>query len=353
LESLRRVWFDIDLGDNAGPALSAGLRALQDDHDSGARQLASRALDIYTDVLSRLDTSSAETWWKNVRFAGWHLWKNGRESMGAPILSVVLSSLTIIEKRLPQGNSSQPLPNGFVDDIIKDIKQFAQQRHESSSKIADSFSHFLGETFPSSETITILTLSSSSTITASLTHLLQQKNHPALDIRVLESRPLFEGVKTAKAIAEAAQQSPNVRVTVFTDASAAVAAHNVDMVLIGADLIDRTGRVSNKTGSLPTVLAAKHVSPKAQIVALSEKEKVLPFEPPGHEDNDVEEIRSSWASDLKPSSTDVSVRNVYFEWVGADLVDKYIAEDGVMTSEGIEEWAVEIEKRADHFFSNL
>ncbi|KAI9150274.1 Methylthioribose-1-phosphate isomerase [Paramyrothecium foliicola] len=359
LESFRRVWFDIDLGQDAGTGLAIGLRVLQDDHESGARQLASRALDIYIDVLSRLDTTSAEKWWKNARFAGWHLWKNGRESMGAPILSVVLSSLAIIEKKLPKDISNNPLPDGFMVNAIKDIKEFAQQRQDSSSKIADSFSRFLAETFPSSKPISILTLSASSTITASLTHLIQSVNCPALDIRVLESRPLFEGVKTARAVADAVSKkgakNSNVRVTVFTDASAAVAAQDVDLVLIGADLIDRSGRVSNKTGSLPAVLAAKHVSPNAKIVALSEKEKVLPFEPPGHEDNDAQEITGSWNGDLTSfsSSSDVAVRNVYFEWVNAELVDKYIAEDGIWTSDGIAEWAAEVEKQADTFFSSL
>ncbi|POR32796.1 Methylthioribose-1-phosphate isomerase, partial [Tolypocladium paradoxum] len=44
LESLRRVCFDIDMGRAAARVLERGLAALREDHDSGARQLASAAL---------------------------------------------------------------------------------------------------------------------------------------------------------------------------------------------------------------------------------------------------------------------------------------------------------------------
>ncbi|KAM0236536.1 hypothetical protein ACHAPO_005168 [Fusarium lateritium] len=77
---------------------------------------------------------------------------------------------------------------------------------------------------------------------------------------------------------------------VHTDASVGVVARGIDIVLNGADLIDRTAAVSNKVGSLPTILIARYIAPQAKVVALSEKEKVLPFSPLGQEENDLQEV---------------------------------------------------------------
>ncbi|UKZ57290.1 hypothetical protein TrVGV298_011143 [Trichoderma virens] len=355
-ESLRRVWFDIDLGKDAGGVLAAGLRALQDDHASGARQLASAALEIYLDVIARLDTSDRDTWWKNVRFTAWHLWKNGRESMGAPILSVVLSSLDIIEKHL-QLTTESSLSTEFIQQVCAAIKQFAQQRHQSGTKIANAFTSFLEQTFPVSpnKPLKIVTLSSSSTITASLSLILKSSASRPLDIHILESRPLFEGVSAARHLSTLIQDNNSSTITVHTDASAALASKDAHILLLGADLIDKAGNVSNKTGSLPAVLAAKHVSPGVKVVVLSEKEKVLPFDPPGHEENDSEELVRGWRGMLGPEMElqGVAVKNVYFEWVPARLVDVYLTEDGAEGTEHVEAWAREVQEKAGHLFDHL
>ncbi|KAL9476190.1 hypothetical protein ACSS6W_006031 [Trichoderma asperelloides] len=368
-ESLRRVWFDIDLGREAGGVLAAGLKALQDDHGSGARELAAKALNIYLDVIPRIATNDATLWWKNVRFAAWHLWKNGRESMGAPILSVVLSSLDIIEKRLSRDTSTSALSDDFIKQVCAAITEFGETRRQSGSKIGNTFASFLDQ-FPSDKPLKIVTLSSSSTITSSISHVLSSEppSGRPLDIHILESRPLFEGVKVAQRISSIVQNrknannnnNNNVTITIHTDASAALASQDAHVLLIGADLIDKSGNVSNKTGSLPTVLAAKHVSPGVKIVVVSEKEKILPFEPPGHdEENDAGELIRGWGAVLGAEQGSevklpgVTVKNVYFEWVPATLVDVYLTEDGIEGTQDVEKWAREVRQRADRFFDNL
>ncbi|KAF4961288.1 hypothetical protein FGADI_306 [Fusarium gaditjirri] len=320
LESLKRVWFNVDLGQEAGNMLSRGLVALQEDHESGARQLATKALDTYIDVIKKLDSIDQVQWWNNIRFAGWHLWKNGRENMGASILNVVLSALDIVQDKIP--------PSGPLEQ------------------------HLLG-----GGPLKILTLSSSSTITSAITHVMGNTLRP-VDVHVLESRPLFEGVKMAQSIASCADNSKaKTRLIIHTDASVGIAAKDIDIVLIGADLIDKTAAVSNKVGSLPAVLTTKYVSPKAKIVVLSEKEKVLPFAPPGQEANDSCEVMQAWGN-LSSAVRDVphslvTVKNVYFEWVSPDLIDHYITEDGVTGRAGISNYAQEVEKKADQYFTNL
>ncbi|KAH6980589.1 hypothetical protein BKA56DRAFT_485973 [Ilyonectria sp. MPI-CAGE-AT-0026] len=355
LESLRRVWFNIDIGERAGGILNHGLIALQRDHESGARQLASKALGIFINVVNNLETDSRETWWKNARFAAWHLWKNGRESMGASILSVVVSSLVVIEKNLPTDDLSL---RSSIDGIVEALEKHAQQRQTSSSQVGMSFKTFLDTHPPNAKTLKILTLSSSSTISASITQALQATKIP-LDIRILESRPLFEGTKMASAIASFAHtHAIKTNITIFTDASVSAAAKDVDIVLLGADIIDKQGNVSNKTGSLPAALVAKYVSSHVKILVLSEREKVLPFEPPVQEENDAREIVQSWEGmwlnkEMSSGSARVDVKNVYFEWVPAELIDLYVTEEGVIMVEGIAEWVEEERERADGFFTNL
>lgn len=353
LESFRRVWFNIDLGEDAGKILGDGLMALQRDHESGARQLASKALDIFIDILQALDVSSRDVWWKNVRFSGWHLWKNGRESMGAPILNVVLNCLTIIEQRLPDG----PLPKDFVTNIVSELQRYAQQRKEAGSRISSSLSTFLKEQFPGVDKIRVLTLSSSSTVASCIMQALE-KGDPPLDLRILESRPLFEGVKMAEAIMSFAKDKDiRAEISLYTDASAGVAAKGIDIMIIGADLIDKSGNVSNKTGSLPAVLSAKHISPDVQVIALSEEEKVLALEPPTQEENDPQEVTQAWGPSVPTSNTgsrdDIKVKNVYFEWVPAAFIDHYVTEDGVTGEEEVAKWAHDAHRKADQFFSGL
>ncbi|KNB04268.1 hypothetical protein FOXG_06446 [Fusarium oxysporum f. sp. lycopersici 4287] len=354
LESLRRVWFNVDLGEVAGNTLSRGLVALQEDHESGARQLATKALHTYIDVIKKLDSTDQVQWWNNIRFAGWHLWKNGRESMGASILNVVLSALDIVQDGIPP---SGPLDKSSIDNIVRALGDYARDRQNTTSRTGAMFQAFIEQHLSGDGPLKILTLSSSSTITSAITHVMGNTSRP-VEVHVLESRPLFEGVKMAQSIASCANNSKaKTRLIIHTDASVGIAAKDIDIVLIGADLIDKTAAVSNKVGSLPVVLTAKYVSPKAKIVILSEKEKVLPFAPPGQEENDSCEVMQAWG-DLSSAVREVphslvTVKNVYFEWVSPDLIDHYITEDGVTGRAGMSNYAQEVEKKADQYFTNL
>ncbi|OAA51513.1 Initiation factor 2B-related protein [Metarhizium rileyi] len=348
LESLRRVWLEFDLG-AAAPVLDAGLARLRGDRESGARALAGVALDVFGRVLSALDVADGELWWANARRAGWHLWKNGRESMGASILSVVLAGLDVVRHVTSEGLSAEA-----VEQATAALDHLARQRDGTASSVANAFVSLL-QRYPANRPVRMLTLSSSSTITRCLTHALTSLPH-TLDLRVLESRPLCEGAKLACRLAGFAASrnlAPRVDITVMTDAAAALASQDVDLLLLGADLIDRHGNVSNKTGSLPAVLAARHVSRRVRVVVLSEKEKVLPFEAPGHEDNDAAEVTLAWDGLAVAGPRGVRVRNVYFEWVDAALVDVYVTDEGVAGTQDIVRWAADVEQRARSVFDGL
>lgn len=137
LDSFRRVWFDVELGKPAGKALAAGLGELQMRRESGAQEVAARALEIFSTVVARISSEGPvrEKWWRHVRLAAWHLWKNGRESMGAPVLSSLLSSLLLIERRLER-LSADELPAGFIDGVQDDIKSVTGEGVSSPDKMS-------------------------------------------------------------------------------------------------------------------------------------------------------------------------------------------------------------------------
>lgn len=383
-ESLRRVWFEKSLGDDAGAVLTHGLDRLKHDHESGARQMAGTALQILLDIVLKMDTQQPiEEWWAKIRFAAWHIWKNGRESMGAAVLNALLAALQAMETTLQQKKpgDSEVARDAFVEELGRRIAA----RRDAASDISVAFVSFLQQQFASrvesAQPISLLTISESSTITHALRHIIANTSLH-LDLRILESRPLFEGVALASSLVRDISQGsvshvveegsdpreappPKLQITLFTDASSALASQGVDVILLGADRIAESGDVSNKTGSLPAVLSAKHVSPKAKTVILSEFEKVAPPAAAGaHVVEDIEhtQVTRAWEAEFNSdrvrdaagtvsrgrvggatpgraagaqAAVHVDVRNVLFEWVPADLVDVYVTQNGVATLEDI------------------
>lgn len=398
-----RLRFEKDLGLEAGGVLTNGLEKLKTDYSSGARQLAGNALEILRDIIAKMDTHQpSEQWWTRVRFASWHIWKNGRESMGAAVLSALLSALSGIERRLRQLEST-PVA-GWRDAALEELDRVIVSRQDAARAISITFTNFLKSQMTSkpgwARPVKVLTISESSTITRALREVVANTNIQ-LDLRILESRPLFEGVSLASELskAETAPQAstnmltseaeqphkgpaPKLRLTLYTDASSAIASEDVDIVVIGADRIAETGAVSNKTGSLPAILSAKHVSPKAKIVIVSETEKVAtPGAAAAHvvENNDPAQLMHAWtagfnserirnAAGTLPSgacastrhhdegsdnAVEVHVRNVFFEWVPPDVIDVYITERGQLTVEDIAKHSATLGTEEERFFRDI
>jgi translation initiation factor 2B subunit (eIF-2B alpha/beta/delta family) len=377
-ESLRRVWFEEDLGPAAGGVLSRGLEALAHDHESGARQLADAALQTLRGVVVDMNAGDCELdeWWGTVRFVAWHLWKNGRESMGASIMSALFAVLARIERVIEKGQGADQ----WRDAACRELDAEIVARQESAVLISRAFAVYLEAAFhfkrDSHQPISILTLSESSTIRQALRHVaLESSFH--LHFHILESRPLYEGVSLAEHLVKELSASAPLTtgahsITLYTDASAALASSNIDLVVLGGDRIAACGDVSNKTGSLPAVLSARHVSPTARIVVLADSGKIaLPGRPENHivEDNDPSGVRHAWQSQYNspwvrdalkdvdssdPNRTiKVEIRNVYFEWVQARLIDTYITESGEWTVQQIAEHSAKLETEERRFFGSL
>ncbi|KAI1092015.1 nagb/rpia/CoA transferase-like protein [Rostrohypoxylon terebratum] len=370
VNSLRRVWPEYDLGHHAGRALTHGLQSLRDDHESGARQLAEKAVSVFKILITEMKSDVIDdTWWANVRMAAWHICK-ARESMGAAITSAIVKILDRIVEVLGEDLS----PPEKVQRIIASIDDQLIQRKSTTDHIRDTFFDYLRQNvIPSTESkkrVCILTLSSSSTISACLLQIAANLG-VSLDLRILESRPLCEGVALASKLLELQNDSADLTITLYTDASMAQAARAVDVVVLGADCISAAGDVSNKTGSLPVVLSQRHVVPNARVVILSETEKIACPGPMGEhaaEENDAKEVMQAWTenpksykiiegalADAQDGSTQrkIQVRNTYFEWVPACFIHGYITEEGLWSAEDIAKRSGWISGEMDRFFKNL
>jgi translation initiation factor 2B subunit (eIF-2B alpha/beta/delta family) len=253
------------------------------------------------------------------------------------------------------------------DRLLAAIDHHIEQRKTMPTRIQQSFAAYLRGRFLSEpqQALSILTLSASSTIRDSIVDAYSSLPISTLDLRILESRPLYEGVSMAAALAAKFQSkfpSPgdrDLKLTVYTDASAALASQNIDFVLLGADRISDSGWISNKTGSLPAVLSAKHVSPNAKVLIFSELEKVAePGAVDEHrsEESDPYEVIRSWITGSTQGAKTFEgeakhcVQNTSFEWVPAPLIDGYISEEGTLDVAAIQRQAQQVKQKADRYF---
>ncbi|KAJ5659926.1 hypothetical protein N7507_006377 [Penicillium longicatenatum] len=373
-ESLGRVWFERDMNQGASEALQSCLEELQVNQQSGSHELTSLALKGFRDVLVHLKDDPR--WWDTTRLAAWHIWINGGQSISIGTLNALLATLDDIEDVYDRDFDNEDR----WDCTLAVLDHHLEKHRMLPSRIQDSFikylqTHLVPKENAQSQKLTILTLSANATIRDSLLDVLASTPISHLDIHILESRPLFEGASMGSSLLAESQakftSSPDqvVKVTVHTDASAALASTNVDLVLLGADLFSSSGCVSSKTGSLPAVLSAKYISPNAKVLILSGMEKVSDRDREDFhvQECDTAEVMSSWLySGIKgvnilqglreidgPSESATHVDNVYFEWVPANLIDGYVCEDGTVDVATIKHKAQEVKERADRYFGNL
>lgn len=385
-ESLSRVWFEGDMDKHAGTTLAGGLQRLQTDHQSGSQELTSFALTVFRDVVVQSRTGDGvldDQWWAGVRMAVWHLGKNGRESMGTSVTNALISVLEDIDEFRGQ----QLADEVRWERILGAIDHHLDDRKSRTKRIKETFISYLHSNLSNQQRtdnrVIILTVSASSTIRDSILDAYAALDDMGtLELRILESRPLFEGVSIASSLylqfksqfppSSPSSQNKNLEIKLYTDASAALAATNVDFFLLGADRISLKG-VSNKTGSLPAVLSAKHICPSVKILVLSDLEKVEGLDQDEksaqEENNDPKEVVSGWRSEgvkglqfledglNAGSETDcnarVEVKNVYFELVPLPLVDALVCEEGILKGDSIQEKSRQLGEKIDRYFGDL
>ena len=134
-----------------------------------------------------------------------------------------------------------------------------------------------------------------------------------------ETRPLFQGRKTAKELAKS-----KIKVTNFVDAAAKEAIKKSDVILIGADAITNKGDVINKIGSGMFAIIAKKYKVPLYICANSWK-----FDPrtiKGFQKIEERPGKEIWIENYKLIKT----KNPAFELIENKYITGIISELGIM-----------------------
>lgn len=166
-------------------------------------------------------------------------------------------------------------------------------------------------------------------------------------VYVLEGRPRFEGRTMAQQLARA-----NIRVTLLSDAQAAIFLPQCQGVVVGADSILADGTVLNKAGTALLAWAAQGY--QVPLYVLCETLKISSR----RWSNDPVQFaeRAHWLEEKKASEvwdqppTGVTVRNYYFDATPASLVRAWFTERGSLTVPEIASIAQETQ-RAIHMLA--
>ncbi len=204
------------------------INDLRQDNTSGASEFIEKSLEIIKKQLKLISDGNTDI--TNIIRDLSNMIINSRPSM-APLINTIgylISDLDVISKK----------------NISSRIKQFYHDKKTREQALESAFRRFMKER--NDQVQKILLISYSSTIIKLLTKL-QGVN---LEIYVLESRPLFEGRRTAELL------SKYFKVHVMIDAAMGKFMDEVDLVLIGIDSILKDGSIINKIGTLPLAVVA-------------------------------------------------------------------------------------------------
>jgi translation initiation factor eIF-2B subunit delta len=267
------------------PSAEHILQEVREDNSSGAAQLAQKGAQLLIDVLKGGETGE-------IRVLGKAL-VDAQPSM-APMVNLVnqlFAAINALED--PQAIQEQGIAavQGFLDNLIagpEKIKGNALSLLKGTSKV--------------------MTHSYSSTC---LRVLEQTKT---IEVICPESRPLLEGVRTAKELG-----AKGVRTRIVVDSAAPSLMGECDLVIVGADAVTPEG-VVNKIGTYALALAAREG--KVPFYVLAGTEKFLPF-PLRIEEKDPKEV----TQEVIPNSR---VENRYFDCTPLDLITAVVTQEGVI-----------------------
>lgn len=289
---------------NDAPVLTQ-FQDLARDNTSGATELIHRLVAICESCAFARDVRELHE--------GFALLEQSQKSM--PSLHAVLQIL-----------KTEFLPRLHEDDECTDALGYLSSLQtildESGDRIAAQFTALVDSP------ATVLTLSRSATVLTSLGHLADESL--LLHLRVLESRPMLEGVRTIRDMA-----ARGVPATLYADAAFMEAMLGARCIVTGADCVSADGFVLNKIGTYPLAICARDRGVPLYVLCDS-----LKFSPLLRDAIDVEDAP---AEELHPAAADerFTVWNRYFEWLPVDLVTAFVTERGVFSPDQLTGLATE------------
>lgn len=286
------------------PAKSPAERveALRADRRSGASALAREAAAILADA-ARASAAHTPTILGRTLFALGDALVAARPSMVPLRYAVGFTLQDFTDTRARRGD---------VETLRARVVERAADYAAESTKRADRAAALCAERLEDARSI--LTHSASGTV-----DVVFAKLEPAgRRVVVTESRPLREGVGTARRLAKLGYD-----MELITDAAAASFVEGVDAVLLGADSVLRDGAVLNKAGSRAIARLAREAGVAVYVVADTFK-----FDPRAPERAEIEEMDP--AEVVRRAPAGVRVRNLYFDRIEPRDIRALVCERGAL-----------------------
>ncbi|MFC6874585.1 NUDIX domain-containing protein [Halobellus marinus] len=308
------------------------VETVREDRTHGSAWIAARALEVLRDAAVDADE------WDDVAETARNL-RDARPGMAAVENRVnrVLAEVVSATDADPDSASdaATPDPDAVVDRAIDALAA----AFEADTEAAETAAARLRD----ADATVVATLSRSGTVQEAIASLASEGDATADsgDTRsglsalvVAESRPEREGV----GVAEWAARATDASVTLTTEAAlpSALATHEVDAVLVGADAVLPTGDVVNKTGTRVLVLAAREIGIPVYVVAAADKIRAAEGETRA---NDHVSAETSPTDAVYDGGADVAVHAPTFEVIPADLVDGVATDAGLLDANAVREVA--------------
>jgi translation initiation factor 2B subunit (eIF-2B alpha/beta/delta family) len=236
---------------------------------------------------------------------------NAQPSM-APIFSAVNRILLILDNNMKKGNSLSELK-----ETVKNATQNLYSYSENAQKEIQKNVLVLID-----DGVKILTHSYSSTVIKTLIY--AHQNGKEMEVLVTESRPMFEGRKTAAILAK-----EGIKTTLLADMASFHIMEEIDMLVTGCDCVCQKGIV-NKIGTKGLALAAFH--DRKPMYVLTERSKFLPAKyrtEPLIETKDPKEIFGE--------ARDFGIMNIYFDITPLGFINGLVTEDRTYKGDEIED----------------
>ena len=249
-----------------------------------------------------------------------------------------LKELLKAKETLFVSRETEPLMRNAIRLIINQVEKSPEKNIKKLTKtVSIASQHFLKDLENSKERIaemgarrirnnsTILTHCHSSTVT----YLLKKARHDGKVFEVIctETRPVFQGKITAKEMLDL-----DVKTTFIVDSATRFFMNQVDMVVVGADVITSEGNVINKIGTSMVALVAQEARTPFYVVS-----ELLKFDPATMY-GDYEKIEERNPDEIwKESPKNLTVRNPAFDVTRRGFIHGIICEEGIISPHSITE----------------
>lgn len=276
------------------------LENLRNDSESGASELVINAIEIIKRLLKE---SNSDSDLKPLFIELFDQIIKSKPSM-APLIHTI-------------GYLYDNLPDYTSASIYSTIIKFYQYQSEIKAKLEQSFGTFIQKLdYPNPK---IMLISYSSTII----DLIKKQKDADFTFYVLESRPLYEGRKSAEILAN------KYETHLIIDAALGKFINEIDMVFIGVDSILKDGSIINKIGSYPLSVLAKSNGKAVYAIGDSFKYNLR-----SHFGLPVEIDKKPIKEIIDRKTHKYNIENYYFDTTPANYIDEIISDLGILIPMG-------------------